>query len=440
MRAEFIETVVVGGGQQGCGVAGSLARLGYRAVVLERGEIGQAWAHERWDSLRINTPNRTVTFPGCPYDGDDPEGYMPAQEVAQRLRRYVAETGIEVREHTSVRRVESLRQVEPMIDDARPDGARFRVLLDNGGVIESRNLVAALGGYSSPSVPELASGIDPSVNQLHTRYYRNPESLPDGAVLVVGAGNSGQQIAEDLCEAGRDVYLAVGRHKTAPRRYRGAQVIDWLQLLAIEGNLETAANGRRDDSVLPGVSVLSGKAGGRELSLAILAQKGVTLVGSVRDAKGDVLLLEDNVRSVALAASRAERELLAAIDKAIAQRGLVAPEQPRRPGADLSFVGDYGDKLDLGGNNITTIIWATGFLPDYRILPDAALDENGMPLRRKGIGSLPGLYYAGLPEGGSVMPLLIAATRVHGEYIAQQIHMDNTLRHRSPIAFGRLWT
>jgi putative flavoprotein involved in K+ transport len=434
MEAEFVETVVVGGGQQGCGVAGSLARLAYKAVVLERGEIGQAWAHERWDSLCINTPNRTVTFPGCQYDGDDPEGYMSAREVAQRLRRYVAEMGIRVREHTPVRKVES------PIGDPGPDGARFRVHLDNGEVIKSRNVVAALGGYSSPSIPDLASDVDASITQLHTRYYRNPESLPNGAVLVVGAGNSGQQIAEDLCEAGRDVYLAVGRHKTAPRRYRGAQVIDWLQLLSIEGNLESASRGRGDDSAIPGVSVLSGKAGGRELSLAILAKKGVTLVGSVRDTKGSVLLLEDNVRSIAQAASRAERELLEAIDAAIEQRGLVAPEQLPSPAADISFLYDYGDKLDLVVNNITTIIWATGFVPDYRILPETALDKHGMPVRRRGIGSLPGLYYAGLPEGGSVMPLLIAATRTHGEFIAQQIHMDNTLRCCSPAAFGRLWT
>jgi putative flavoprotein involved in K+ transport len=434
MGTEFVETVVVGGGQQGCGVAGSLSQLGYEALVLERGEIGQAWAHERWDSLCINTPNRTVTFPGRPYDGDEPEGYMPGHEVAQRLRHYVAEMGIQVREHTPVRMVES------PIDGPCRDDARFRVHLDNGEVIEARNVVAALGGYSSPRIPDAASGIDPSITQLHTRYYRNPESLPDGAVLVVGAGSSGQQIAEDLREAGRDVYLAVGRHKTAPRRYRGAQVLDWLQLLAIEGNLESASGGRGDESALPGVSVLSGKGGGRELNLSILAKKGVTLVGTVRDAQGSVLLLEDNVRSIAQAANRAERELLEAIDAAIEQRGLVVPEQPPFVAVDTSVLSDYGDKLDLVANEITTIIWATGFVPDYRILPDSALDENGMPVRRKGVGTLPGLYYAGLPEGGSVMPLLIAATRTQAEVVSWQIHMDNTLRYHSPTAFGRLWT
>ncbi|MBO4269225.1 flavin-containing monooxygenase [Microbispora triticiradicis] len=438
MGTEFAETVVIGGGQQGCSVAGALSRLGYQALVIERGEIGQAWANERWDSLRVNTPNRTVAFPDWPYDGDDPEGYMPAREVAGRLRSYVAAMGLQVREHTSV------RVVEFPIDEALHEGARFRVRLDDGDVVEARNVVAALGGYSSPRVPEVAAGVDLSVTQLHARYYRNPESLPSGAVLIVGAGNSGQQIADDLRDAGRDVYLAVGGHKTAPRRYRGAQILDWLQLLLPEGNLETASGGQPgghgDSPVLPGVSVLSGKDGGQDLSLPILAAKGVTLVGSVRGAQGGVLVLEDNVRAVAQAAAHKERELLKAIDAAIEQRGLVVPAADPSPEYDPSLIKDYGGTLDLVAGGITTIIWATGFVPDYGILPAEALDQDGLPVHRRGMGTLPGLYYAGLPEAGSVMPLLIAATRNQAERVARHIQMDNTLRHRSPMAIGGLWT
>jgi putative flavoprotein involved in K+ transport len=434
MRTEFVETAVVGGGQQGCSVAGSLARLGYRAVVFERGEIGQAWARERWDSLRVNTPNRTVAFPGMPYDGDDPEGYMPAREVAARLRRYVSEAGIDVREHTPVRSVEA-----PLEAPDHPD-ARFRLHLENGRSVEARNLVAALGGYSAPRLPELTARIDPSITQLHTRHYRDPRSLPPGAVLVVGSGNSGQQIAEDLSDAGRQVYLAVGRHKTSPRRYRGAQVLDWLQLLPLEGNLESASGGRGNSPVLPGVSVLTGKAGGRDLNLGVLARKGVTLVGTVRDVQGDVLLLEDNVRAIARDADRAECELLATIDRAIEQYGLTVPARtPAAAPFDPSLFTDYGDKLDLAAENITAIVWATGFVPDYRILPPAALDGAGMPVHHAGTGTLPGLYYAGLPEGGSVMPLLIASTGDQAERVARGIRLDNTLRHRSPAALGGLW-
>jgi len=429
---EYAETVVVGGGQQGCGVAGALAQMGYEAVVLERGEIGQAWANERWDSLCINTPNRTVAFPGWPYDGPDPEGYMPAHEVAQRLRAYVTKMGVQVRERTAVQLVES------PIDDPSCVDARFRVQLDNGEVIESRNLVAALGGYSSPRLPEMTADVDPSITQLHTRYYRNPESLRDGAILVVGAGNSGQQIADDLRDAGRDVYLAVGRHKTAPRHYRGAQILDWLQLLLLEGNLETAGT-QQDSSVLPGVSVLTGKNGGQDLSLSILADKGVKLVGTVRGAQGGVLLLEDNVRAIAEAAARKESELLDAIDAEIVRRGLVVPRRSEVRGFDASRFTDYGSELDLVGNDITTIIWATGFVRDYRILPGTALDENGIPVSRKGMGTLPGLYYAGLPEGGSVMPLLIASARTQADGVVRHIHLDNTIRCRSLAAAGRLW-
>ncbi|GAA0573421.1 NAD(P)/FAD-dependent oxidoreductase [Paractinoplanes ferrugineus] len=434
MGTDYVETVVVGGGQQGCSVAGALARLGYEALVVERGEIGQAWANERWDSLRVNTPNRTVVFPDWPYDGDDPEGYMPAREVASRLRSYVAATGIRVREHTGVRMVES-----PVHDAVHPD-ARFRVHLDDGTTIEARNVVAALGGYSAPRVPDVAASVDPSVTQLHTRYYRNPQSLPAGAVLVVGAGNSGQQIADELRDAGRDVYLAVGRHKTSPRHYRGAQVLDWLQLLLPEQNLETGSAGRGDSRALPGVSVLTGKNGGQDLSLPILAAKGVTLVGSVRTARGGVLRLEDNVRAVVQAAADQQAELLTAIDAAIDQRGLPVPAADAAAGHDPGLVRDYGSVLDLGATGITTIIWATGFVADYGILPSAALDENGMPLCRRGLGALPGLYYAGLPAGGSVMPLLVAATREQAGVVARHIRMDNTLRFDSTAAIGLLWT
>lgn len=431
----FVETVVVGGGQQGCGVAGSLARLGYESLVLERGEVGQAWAHGRWDSLYVNTPNRMVDFPGWPYDGDDPEGFMPAREVAERLKRYVSGMGIQVRERTSVRAVEF-----PIDSPSRRD-ARFRVhLADGGEAIESRNLVAALGGYSAPRVPEVASDIDPSITQLHSSDYRNPQSLADGAVLVVGAGSSGQQISEDVRESGRDVYLAVGRHKTAPRFYRGACVLDWLRFMSIEGNFESASVGRDPSPSLPGASVLSGRDGGRDLNMSILARKGVTLVGSVRGTEGTGLLLEDNVCLIAEAAAQAERELLDAIDAGIEKRGLNVPPRTPPTVVDTALLSDYGKSLDLIANNIKTIIWATGFVPDYRVLPNAVLDEHGSPVHRRGISEIPGLYCAGLPEGRIVRPLRIGATRANGEFIARQIQLDNILRHDSPAAAAQLWT
>lgn len=432
----FVETVIVGGGQQGCGVAGALALLGYESVVLERGEVGQAWAHDRWDSLYVNTPNRMVAFPGRPYDGDDPEGFMPAREVAERLRRYVSEMGIDVREGTAVREVESLPE------DPSGDGARFRVhLADGGEVLESRNVVAALGGYTSPRIPVLAADIDPSITQLHSRYYRNPQSLSDGAVLVVGAGSSGQQICDDLRQSGRDVYLSVGRHKTAPRFYRGACVLDWLQFLSIEGQFESPDLGRGVSPSLTGASVLSGRNGGRDLNLSILAKKGVTLVGSVRGAQGKILSLDENVREIAHAAARAEHDLLDAIDAAIEKRGLTVPTRTPATLVDDSLLSGYEPSLDFIATNITTIVWATGFVPDYRVLPGAALAENGVPVHRKGVGVLPGLFYAGLPEGRIVRPLLIGNARANGEFIARQIQLDNILRHDSPAAAAQQrWT
>ncbi|GHC53341.1 flavin-containing monooxygenase [Streptomyces flavofungini] len=418
---EYAETVVIGAGQQGCGVAASLQELGREAVVLERAEIGQAWAHERWDSLLVGSGNRSVRFPGWDYDGDDVDGFMSGRELAYHLRRYAKERELHVREHTSVREVEC----PPDADDS--DEVRFRTHLSEGGVIESRNLAAAVGGYAAPRVPALASDVDPAVDQLHSRSYRNPEALVDGAVLVVGAGISGQQIADELVDAGRAVFLSVGRHRAWPRRYRGRGLHEWMFALSLYEDFVTV--GGHGTPVLPGLPVTAVRDKSGDLHLGTLAAKGVVLVGSARAADGRTLLLADNVLAVAEESARAFRQAMDTIDTRIRQRGFVAPEQRPAPGIDMSPLSDFGTRLDLAQHNITTIIWCTGFGPDYRILPDRVLDEHGAPLQQQGIlGSLPGLYYAGLPDGNSLAPVAISASVENGRFIARQIHTDHIMR------------
>ncbi|RKT81910.1 putative flavoprotein involved in K+ transport [Saccharopolyspora antimicrobica] len=427
MECEYAETVVIGAGQQGCGAAAALQELGRESIVLERGEIGQAWAHERWDSLLVGSGNRSVRFPGWDYDGDDPDGYMSGPELAGHLRRYAERRNLPIRQHTPVEKVEC-----PPDASAR-DEVRFRTHLSAGGVIESRNAVAALGGYASPRVPDLAAEVDPSVNQLHSRYYRNPGSLPDGAVLVVGAGISGQQIADELVAAGREVFLSVGRHRTWPRHYRGRSVVEWLFALSLYEDFVTPdADG---DRTLPGLPVTAVPDGGRELNLGALASRGVVLVGSARAAQHGVLLLEDNVVAIAAESARSFRRAIDAIDTRIRQRGFAVPEQRPAPEVDMTRIAGFGNKLDLARHGITTIIWCTGFGPDYRILPDTALDDRGFPIQRKGIfGALPGLYYAGLPDGRSQAPVAISANVENGRSIARQVHIDHILRSGSPAS------
>ncbi|WP_460698179.1 flavin-containing monooxygenase [Nocardia thraciensis] len=422
MEREYSETVVIGAGQQGCGVAAALQELGREAIVLEKAEIGQAWAHERWDSLLVGSGNRSVRFPGWDYDGDDPDGCMPGRELARHLRRYAEERELRVRQRTPVRSVECV----PGASDR--DDARFRTHLSTGGVIESRNVVAAVGGYAVPRMPELVSDIDASVEQLHSRYYRNPESLSDGAVLVVGAGISGQQIADEIADAGRRVYLSVGRHRAYPRRYRGRGIHEWLYIFSLYEDFVTVRAGD-DPRRLPGLPVSGVKDGGSELNLGTLADKGVVLVGSVRGARGGVLRLADNVVAIAEESAASFREILDKIDTGLRRRGFVAPEQHPPPGVNLAGIGDFGEFLDLERYGITTIIWCTGFGPDYRILPDRALDDRGAPIQQQGIlGAIPGLYYAGLPDGNSLATAGIGANVENGRFIARQIQIDYLMR------------
>ncbi|MGV9313933.1 flavin-containing monooxygenase [Streptomyces sp. NPDC003691] len=421
---EYAETVIIGAGQQGCGTAASLQALGREHLVLERGRIGQSWGHERWDSLLVGSGNRSVRFPGREYDGDDPDGFMPGRELARRLRRYAADRKLRIREHTAVRRVEC----PP--DTSGRGAVRFRALLRDGGSIGCRNLVVAVGGYAAPRTPSFAADIDPSVTRLHSHDYRNPGSLPAGAVLVVGAGISGQQIADELADAGRSVYLSVGRHGAWPRHYRGRSLHEWMFVFGLEeeyvraGNVDAGRGG-----VLPGLPVAAVLDGTGDLNLATLAGKGVVLVGSVRAAAGGILRLEENVVAVAEASARSFRRVIETIDTGIRERGFPVPEQHPAPRVDMDRIAPFGDRLDLARHGITSIIWCTGFGPDYRILPARALDGHGAPLQRKGVlGAIPGLYYAGLPDGNSLAPVAIGANVENGRFIARQIHIDHVLR------------
>ncbi|MEU0987438.1 NAD(P)/FAD-dependent oxidoreductase [Streptomyces sp. NPDC005953] len=421
---EYAETVVIGAGQQGCGVAAALQELGRESLVLERGEIGQAWEHERWDSLVVGSGSRSVRFPGWAYDGDDPDGAMSGRELARHLRRYAEERDLPVRQHTTVREVEC----PPGASDN--DTVRFRTHLTTGDVIESRNLVAAVGGYAAPRVPALASDIDPSVKQLHSRDYRNPDSLPDGAVLVVGAGISGQQIADELAGAGRAVFLSVGRHHAWPGHYRGRSLFEWMFAFSLYEDFVTPGIG--GTATLPGLPVTARKDGSGDLNLGTLAKKGVVLVGSTRAAEQRMLFLADNVTIIAAESARSYRRVIDKIDAGILDRGFPVPAQKPVPEVDLECIADFGISLDLARHDITTIVWCTGFTPDYRILPAGVLDERGAPVQHKGIlGAVPGLYYAGLPDGNSLATVGISATVENGRFIARQIHIDHVLRSGS---------
>lgn len=424
MGNEYVETVIIGAGQQGCGVAGALQEIGHEAIAFEKGEVGQRWAHERWDSLLVGSGNRSIRLPGWEFDGDDPFALPSGPQVAGYLRRYVRDRNLTVRERTPVQAVEGRF-------GASHDDVRFRTRLHDGGTVESRNLVAAVGGYAQPRKPILSCDIDSTIHQTHSSDYRNPDSLPSGSVLVVGSGISGQQIADELIDAGRRVFLSVGRHRAWPRHYRGRTIHEWMHVFSLYDDFVTA--GADASSRLPGLPVCGNRLGTCELNLGTLAEKGVVLIGSARGARSGVLMLEDNVIDIAEQSALSFREVINKIDTGLRDRGFVAPEAAPAPAVNLDAIAGFGTQLDLFAHHISTIVWCTGFRPDYRILPAYALDENGVPLQEGGVlGALPGLYYAGLPHGNSLARTGLAAVADNGRFIADQIHIDHVMRTGSP--------
>jgi putative flavoprotein involved in K+ transport len=371
-----IDTVVIGAGHAGLATSRCLTDAGREHVVLDRARLAETWRNSRWDSLRLLTPNWMTRLPGWRYRGTDPEGFMTAAELTGYLDAYARSFGAPVQSWTAVTDVSSL-----------VDGYRVTTTQDSW---LARNVIMATG--ARPHVPHHA-GLDPTIRQIHTNRYRNPDQLPDGGVLVVGASASGAQIAAELRQAGREVVLAVGGHTRMPRRYRGIDIMWWLeQIGALSRTIDQVRNprtARREPSVQ-----LSGRPSSAELNLATLNQAGVVITGRLTGAEGHQVRFGDDLpTTVAAAESRLERTL-AKIDRFIESAGLEAEVLPKEPVPPVS-VSSRLDGLDLKAAGISTVVWATGFRHQYPWLRVPVLDHHGDVRQYRGITSAPGLYVIG---------------------------------------------
>lgn len=380
MRRLTVDTVVVGAGQAGLAASRSLAELGVEHVVLERGRVAEAWRN-RWDSLRLLTPNWMTRLPGHSYRGSDPEGFMSRDEVVEFFEDYARMSGPAIHEGVEVTRVGR-------------ESRHFLVETDAGTHL-ARNVVVATGHAAVPQVPARpAAALDPAVHQLHSSSYRNPGLLPPGDVLVAGSGASGLQLACELRRDGRRVVIAAGRHARAVRRYRGRDLWWWLERL---GSLDVTADevgdleaARRTPSL-----GLTGMDGGVDLDLGTLARSGVEPAGRVIDASGTVVRFGANLAGDTAQADRRLLQLLDRFDLHARETGidrLLGP--PARP-MPLRL-GSGPGSLDLAGNGISTVLWATGFRRDYRWLDVPVLDEGGEIIQRRGETPVEGLYVLGL--------------------------------------------
>jgi putative flavoprotein involved in K+ transport len=373
-------TIVIGAGQAGLAMSSCLSGLGIEHVVLERGKLAQRWRSHSWDSLRLLTPNWMTRLPGFQYDGSDADGFMSVPELIAFFERYASSSAAPIETDTSVQTVERR-------------GNHFRVVT-NRGEWSASSVVVATGYCDLPFVPSASQRVAPSIVQMTTPDYRRPELLPAGGVLVVGASSSGVQIADEIQRSGRQVTLAVGRHTRLPRRYRGRDILWWLDQLGVlsQGTeaVQDIGRSRRQPSLQ-----LVGRPDHESLDLAVLHHRGVHLVGRIRDIDGYRASLGDDLAVMTAAADIKMAEILTRVDRFIERTGVAAaPPEPFNPTWPLA--GDIADTLDLKRERIDTVIWATGYRRAYPWLRVPVLDAHGEIVHTGGITAEPGLHVLGL--------------------------------------------
>jgi putative flavoprotein involved in K+ transport len=409
MGMQQVEIVVIGGGQAGLALSYYLTAQSREHLILEQDRIVESWRSKRWDSLRLIAPNWSLRLPEFQYDGDDPDGFMGKDEVIARLETYAQSFGAPVREGVRVTAIER-GSTDP----------HFLVRTQGDSYMASQ-VVLATGALQQPRVPACAARLPAGVTQVVAPAYRTPQSLPPGAVLVVGSGETGCQIAEELVRAGRSVFLAGGRSWWVPRRYRARDVAVWVRLL---GWFE-----RTVDELPPGVRTgqsnpqLTGSDGGHDISGHTLARQGVTLLGRLQDIRdGRAFFAADLAANLAWGDEQA-RSWLQAIDDLIAQQGLEAP--PEDWPDELVTSEDHSDEvlteLDLADVGISTVIWAMGYRPDLAWVGLPILDGEGYPVQRRGVTKVPGLYILGLDWLHTAKSGLFAGVGEDAAYLASQI-------------------
>ncbi|MGZ4193932.1 MAG: flavin-containing monooxygenase [Solirubrobacteraceae bacterium] len=380
MSSEMVEVLVVGGGQAGVAMSEHLSACDVHHLVLERHRIAERWRSERWDSLVANGPAWHDRFPNLEFADVEPDEFPSKDQVADYFVAYAEKIGAPIRcgvEVTSVQR--------------NVGRAGFRAETTDG-TIEARYVVAATGPFQRPLIPPVVPD-DAGPLQMHSSGYRNPDQLPAGAVLVVGAGSSGVQIADELLRAGRRVYLSVGPHDRPPRRYRGRDFVWWLGVLG-KWDADAPPQGAKHVTI-----AVSGAFGGHTVDFRDLAARGMILVGSTASFDGGMIRFAMDLRDNVAAGDTNYLSLLDEADAYVARMGLDLPEEPEaRELAPLpSCVTAPFLELDLASAGLGCIIWATGFALDYSWLQVDAFDASGKPNHRRGVSSEPGIYFLGLP-------------------------------------------
>jgi putative flavoprotein involved in K+ transport len=401
----YRSVAVIGGGQAGLSVSYHLRERGIDHVVLEARQAGGDWLERRWDSFCLVTPNWQCRLPGFPYRGSDPDGFMPRDDIIGYLRDYLKSFDFPLAEGVRATRL------------GQDAGGTFR-LATTHGELTAGQVVVATGPYQVPRTPLLAERIGAGLTQVHSAQYRNPGQLPAGDVLVVGTGQSGCQIAEDLHLAGRQVHLSVGSAPRVARRYRGRDVVAWLEDM---GYYRKAISEFTDaDAVrFRANHYVTGRDGGHDIDLRAFARDGMRLYGRLSGARGSTLTFERDLRRNLDAADATSEGIKDSIDAFITAAGLAAPAEARY--VPVWIPPEEPGQLDLREAGITAVVWSTGFGPDYRWIQVPVFDGRGYPTHLRGVTSCPGLYFLGLPWQHTWGSGRLGGVGADAGYLARQI-------------------
>lgn len=371
--------IIVGGGQAGLSLSYCLKEKGLEHIVFEKNTIGYSWRSKRWDSFCLVTPNWQCKLPGYHYFGDDPEGFMQKDQIVQYIENYAASFAPPIQEGVEVLKVRSFQ-------------GKFAVTTTIGEY--TADIVAiASGSYHRPKIPSIAQNLDKSILQLHSSEYKNPQSLPD-TVLVVGTGQSGCQIAEDLHLEGKKVHLCVGSAPRSPRRYRGKDVVEWLDKMG-HYDLPVDQHPQKDRVRSKTNHYVTGRDGGREIDLRQFALEGMQLYGSLHDVKSPYLHFQGNLQQNLDGADTVAENIKKNIDKFIDSNQIQAPVEP--PYQPVWQPESAKSLLDYQQANIGAVIWCTGYQSDFSWIEIPVFDDKGYPTHDRGVTAIEGLYFLGLP-------------------------------------------
>ncbi|EDX87058.1 FAD dependent oxidoreductase domain protein [Synechococcus sp. PCC 7335] len=407
--------VIVGGGQAGLSVSYCLKQRGIENIIFEKHSVAHSWEAKRWDSFCLVTPNWQCVLPGYAYSGDDPDGFMGKRKIVQYVQDYAQFFEANIREGVAVEKVEE-----------EPSNAVFKVTT-SAGIYTADQVVVATGGYHIPKIPTISEALPESVLQLHSSAYKKPADLPAGDVLVVGTGQSGCQIAEDLHLAGRQVHLCVGGAPRSPRQYRGKDVVEWLDQLGYY-DITVDEHPQKEAVRKKTNHYVTGRGGGREIDLRQFATEGMRLYGKLKSIEGTRLTLKDDLKKNLDQADEVAESIKRTIDQYIEKNNIEAVVDP--PYEPVWQPNDTPTLIDLEAAGINTVIWATGYHMDFSWIEIPAFDGKGYPTHQRGVTTVEGLYFIGLPWLYTWGSGRFSGVAHDAEHLADCIEHCIELRHR----------